>query len=93
MSNDDQMAEIGRLVTDYKESERRIAALESALETIGDKFKSVGSLIKQAARKQLDNPVLEECSRTVPSPDRARELLVELREEARRNSDLLTQKS
>lgn len=93
MSNDEQMAEIGRLVTDAAESSKNEILLKSKLENYAKRFSHLSAAIN--GELQL-GPTYQELTKAlaegIPTEQEVRETVVEWRNERARSIELESRK-
>jgi hypothetical protein len=82
---DQEMAEIGRLITELKNSKTRLSALESGFQEICNRLKTSGSILLQAVRSPSENALscssLDAAIQEIPTQDHLNQLLSDLRSE------------
>lgn len=92
MTTDQEMAAIGRLVNDLRNSKRRLVALESEFDRAGENLTQLGSSFRLALRSPADDaladPSLDSGIERLASQQTLTDLLADLRAERQKFKDL-----
>ena len=97
MSNEEEMASIGRLVVEAKESNQRLVAIEAALGRAAADFRAMGDLLSHTnrtfANNSVDDPKIDKLLASLISKDKLESLINEARTENERYAGLRKQQS
>jgi uncharacterized protein with von Willebrand factor type A (vWA) domain len=92
MTNEQEMASIGKLVVERKEAERRETAIEREIDRAADHLETTRKLLKLAMRdptgEGLANPVLDSSIEDLPTSESLRNLVADLRAQREILADL-----